>query len=152
MLKTANISTSGTAHTDFSAAVGKCPSTGRSSDAEFATVRIYDRALTEAELRSQNTGSPAYDAKNSAVALWVDFSIQPEVPEQPEVIEPTLLGDVNVDGEVMVDDVVLLARYLSEDSDAAITAVGKLNADADQSGKVDMDDTQYILRIIAKLV
>ncbi|HAM69253.1 MAG TPA: hypothetical protein DCP68_06535 [Ruminococcus sp.] len=152
MLKTANISTSGTAHTDFSAAVGKCPSTGRSSDAEFATVRIYDKALTEAELRSQNTSSPAYDAKNSAVALWVDFSIQPEVPEQPEVIEPTLLGDVNEDGAVMVDDVVLLARYLAEDTEAVISSIGKANADADLSGKLDIDDAQQILKIIAKLV
>ena len=60
-------------------------------------------------------------------------------------------GDVNLDGEVDVVDVVLLARYVAEDPDAVIDGQGKVNADLNGSGSPDMDDAGMILRIIAKL-
>ena len=60
-------------------------------------------------------------------------------------------GDVNLDGEVDVIDVVLLARYVAEDPDAVIDGQGKVNADLNGSGSPDMDDAAMILRIIAKL-
>jgi hypothetical protein len=62
-----------------------------------------------------------------------------------------LLGDVNLDKAVDVEDAVLLARYLAEDGDAVIDAQGKLNADMNASGAPDTDDTGLILRKIAKL-
>lgn len=63
-----------------------------------------------------------------------------------------LLGDVNLDKEVDVEDAVLLARYLAEDNNAVINAQGKLNADMNASGAPDTDDTGLILRKIAKLI
>ncbi len=63
-----------------------------------------------------------------------------------------LLGDVNLDKEVDVEDAVLLARYLAEDTNAVINAQGKLNADMNASGAPDTDDTGLILRKIAKLI
>ena len=62
-----------------------------------------------------------------------------------------LLGDVNLDKAVDVEDAVLLARYLAEDEEAVIDAQGKLNADMNASGSPDTDDTGLILRKIAKL-
>ena len=62
-----------------------------------------------------------------------------------------LLGDVNLDKAVDVEDAVLLARYLAEDETAGIDAQGKLNADMNASGSPDTDDTGLILRKIAKL-
>ncbi len=62
-----------------------------------------------------------------------------------------LLGDVNLDKAVDVEDAVLLARYLAEDETAVIDAQGKLNADMNASGGPDTDDTGLILRKIAKL-
>ncbi len=62
-----------------------------------------------------------------------------------------LLGDVNLDKSVDVEDAVLLARYLAEDETAVIDTQGKLNADMNASGGPDTDDTGLILRKIAKL-
>ncbi|MCQ2408493.1 MAG: beta-mannosidase [Oscillospiraceae bacterium] len=63
-----------------------------------------------------------------------------------------LLGDVNLDKEVDVEDAVLLARYLAEDINAVIDAQGKRNADMNASGAPDTDDTGLILQKIAKLI
>ena len=61
-------------------------------------------------------------------------------------------GDVNCDGIVDVADAVLLARFLTEDSEAKITDDGKQNADCDLSRKVDYDDVTTILQVIARLI
>ncbi|MCQ2408728.1 MAG: dockerin type I repeat-containing protein, partial [Oscillospiraceae bacterium] len=67
------------------------------------------------------------------------------------VTDKLMLGDVDCNGEVDVSDTVLLARMLSEDSDAIVTAQGMKNADCDQDGKPSMDDATLILQHIAKL-
>ena len=46
---------------------------------------------------------------------------------------------------------MLLARFVAEDTEAMITADGKLNADCDGDGAMTSNDTIRILRIIAKL-
>ncbi|MBQ5338329.1 MAG: glycoside hydrolase family 9 protein [Oscillospiraceae bacterium] len=60
-------------------------------------------------------------------------------------------GDVNCDKEVDVSDAVLLARLLSEDKEANITAQGKINADCDDDDELSPQDTLKILRHIAKI-
>ena len=60
-------------------------------------------------------------------------------------------GDVNCDQSVDVADAVLLARMLAEDTEAVVTANGKVNADCNDDGKMTSDDTILILRHIAKL-
>ena len=62
------------------------------------------------------------------------------------------LGNVNCRGGVDVADAVLLARFNAEDSEANISAQGKLNADADRNGRLDGDDVIQILKYIAKLI
>ncbi len=69
----------------------------------------------------------------------------------PEPLEITLAGDVNLDGEIDVVDVVLLACYLVERPDAVVTKQGKLNADLNGNGSPDQEDITLILKIIAKL-
>ena len=64
----------------------------------------------------------------------------------------TLLGDVNLDKAVDVSDAVLLARFVAEDTDANVSAQGKLNADMDGNGQPDGDDVVMILKKIAKLI
>ena len=64
----------------------------------------------------------------------------------------TLLGDVNLDKAVDVADAVLLARFVAEDTDANVSAQGKLNADMDGNGQPDGDDVVTILKKIAKLI
>ena len=61
-------------------------------------------------------------------------------------------GDVNCDGQIDVADAVLLARFLAEDSEANITAQGKVNAECDGDGDLSGADTIRILQYIAKLI
>ncbi len=137
--------TGGVAHTGYNMNIGACPDTGRTSQAKFAAVRLYNKALSESELASQNTDSPAYAADDSAVTLWVDFGAEPEVQET------ILLGDVNVDTIVDVRDAVLLARYVGQDITANVTNLGQKNADLTQDGKVTPLDLTRLLRILAHL-
>lgn len=61
-------------------------------------------------------------------------------------------GDVNCDGEVKVNDVILCNRYLSEDVTAVVSAQGMINGDCNGSDSIDADDAILILKLIAGLV
>ena len=137
--------TGGVTATNYNLTIGACPDTGRGSEAEFASVRVYSKALSASDLQSQNTASPAYQAKDDAVALWLDFSAQPEEPQKTK-----LRGDVTEDGVVDVKDAVLLARVVANDKEADITDQGKINADVKEDGLVDKDDLSTLLRILAR--
>ena len=83
----------------------------------------------------------------------------PEIPEEQTTTTTTepqpqagLRGDVNEDGAVDVEDVVLLARFLTEDGEAVVSGQGKLNADVNDNGAPDTDDCPQILKYIAKLI
>lgn len=64
----------------------------------------------------------------------------------------TKYGDVNCDGYVRVDDVILLNRLLGEDGAVSISAQGMLNADCDNVQGVNGDDAVAILQLIAGFV
>ncbi len=61
-------------------------------------------------------------------------------------------GDVNCDGEVAVDDVVLLCRMLAEDSTAVVTEDGQQNADVDGTGGLSSSDATTILKYLAMMI
>ena len=61
-------------------------------------------------------------------------------------------GDANADGSVDVADAVLVARFAAEDREAVITDRGRLNADISGDGNVTTDDTELILKKIAKKI
>ena len=63
----------GTAHSDYNFTIGACPSTGRTSMADFNDVRVYTRALTAEEIAGQYADEPAIQASDESVALWLDF-------------------------------------------------------------------------------
>ncbi|MBQ5335548.1 MAG: hypothetical protein J6Z45_06340, partial [Oscillospiraceae bacterium] len=148
ILSTADMgTTAGVAHSDYPLTVGACPDTGRSSEAQFAAVRLYTGALTAAQLRAQATDSPAISPKSEQVALWIDFGIQAEIPDDPPA-EETLPGDVDVNGRVQIADAVLLARYLAEDS-VTVTAQGKTNAECDGDALLTSGDLAALLQYLA---
>ncbi len=66
--------------------------------------------------------------------------------------DATKYGDVNCDGFVKVDDVILLNRFIAEDAAAAVTEQGIANADCNANGGVTGDDAVAILMLIAGLV
>ena len=63
-----------------------------------------------------------------------------------------LLGDVNLDCSVDVSDAVLTARYIAEDSEAALTECGLGNADTNEDGTVTLDDVTLLLQYLAKKI
>ena len=64
---------------------------------------------------------------------------------------PTRLGDANCDGVVKIDDVVLINRFVGEDTSITFTQQGKINADTDGSGLIDSYDSIHILEYLAGL-
>ena len=61
-------------------------------------------------------------------------------------------GDANEDGVVDVSDAVLVSRFVAEDTEANITAQGKLNANVAGGASINSDCTLKILKYIAKLI
>ncbi len=66
-------------------------------------------------------------------------------------VTATLAGDVNCDGDVKVGDVILLNRFIAEDSTAAITETGMANAEVDGVSGINGGDATAILKLLAGL-
>ena len=60
-------------------------------------------------------------------------------------------GDVNLDCVVDVSDAVLLAKFVTGDSDASICDQGKENASFGSSSEISLDEVTEILKIIVHL-
>lgn len=102
------------------------------------------------------------------ITMYVDgehvWGVAPEGAPEPEGVTPKTTakadigtsdvkyGDVNCDKHVDVSDAVLLARFVTEDSEANVTAQGKKNADVVKDNDINSDDVIRILKYIAKLV
>lgn len=82
---------------------------------------------------------------NAGIRMNAWQFVKDGAPDQPEL----LVGDVNCDGFVRVNDVILLNRFLSEDKTAVISEQGMLQADADGSAGVNGNDAVAILKMIA---
>ena len=61
-----------------------------------------------------------------------------------------LYGDVNCNGKVQINDVVLLNRYLAKTAD--ITAQGQKNADCVKDGNITVDDSSAIKEFLARII
>ncbi|MBQ8905731.1 MAG: 1,4-beta-glucanase [Ruminococcus sp.] len=64
----------------------------------------------------------------------------------------TIYGDVNLDGAVSIADVVLLARYVSQDDTVTVKPQGKLNADCAFDDVIDASDVSQISLYIGGLI
>lgn len=78
---------------------------------------------------------------------------QPIVPETTTTSTPdvsgNLYGDVNCDGAVLIDDVILLNRVIAEDTAVTVTEQGMANAECAGEAGVTSDDAVAILMLIA---
>ena len=63
----------------------------------------------------------------------------------------SLAGDVDCNGVVEINDVVLLARYVAQDDTVKITVQGVVNGDYNQDGSVDSTDVTAVCRQLAHL-
>lgn len=62
-----------------------------------------------------------------------------------------LAGDVDCNGVVEINDVVLLARYVAQDDTVKVTVQGVANGDYNQDGSVDSTDITAVCRQLAHL-
>ena len=136
--------TAGVAHSGYNLTLGACPDTGRNSQANFYEMRVYSKALTAAELSSQNTASPAYAPDSEYVQLWLDFDNLADAPDDVTVPDDkTVYGDANCDGGVDMSDAVLIMQSLANPNKYGlngtdsrhITEQGQQNGDVDTSAK-----------------
>ncbi len=107
------------------------------------------------------SGADAVIAAASEIDETHEFGAwYPEGGTEPSVSETTTTeppvsegkkGDVNCDGDVKVNDVILLNRFLAEDSTAVITEQGMSNAEVDDVAGVNNDDSVAILMMLAGL-
>lgn len=73
LLQTKNTSTtSGVAASEYPFMLGLCPSTGRNSDSDFISQRVFSKALTEEEAAALNNGTLTAD--DESCELWVDLA------------------------------------------------------------------------------
>ncbi len=86
---------------------------------------------------------------NAGIRMCAWQFVADEIVVDPPVQEEDLLGDVNCDGLVKINDVILLNRFISEDSAVIITEQGLLNADADGISGVNSHDSVAILKMLA---
>ena len=91
------------------------------------------------------------DANNAAV--YYDINATNGSVTVGSEAAATLYGDVDCNGKVEINDVVLLSRYGAEDSTVkAPSAEGLLNADCKKDGSIDADDITAIARYLAHLI
>lgn len=64
-------------------------------------------------------------------------------------VSAPMRGDVNCDKQVTVSDAILTARIVAEDATAKVTEQGMRNADMNQNGAPDAEDTVLILKQLA---
>ncbi|MBQ8906754.1 MAG: glycoside hydrolase family 9 protein [Ruminococcus sp.] len=86
------------------------------------------------------------------ICMYVDgelvWGIEPPGGAASEPIK-TLYGDVNVDGMVNVADIVLLARYISQDDSVSVDTAGIANADCAYDSSIDADDAGALQMYLA---
>ena len=95
-----------------------------------------------------------WHAGDIMMGLGTMYELYPDVtPSTSETpITETNWGDVNCDGDVKTNDVILLNRFLAEDTTANVSAQGLLNADCAYDGQTTPDDSTLILKYLAGLI
>ena len=79
-------------------------------------------------------------------AIWEDTN-------QAIIADDAMLGDVNCDGEITMEDVTALQRVLAQlTTFGSLGELSEANADVTQDGKTNMEDVVLIQKYIAKLV
>ncbi|MBE6847077.1 MAG: hypothetical protein E7503_02955 [Ruminococcus sp.] len=74
------------------------------------------------------------------------------VTQQQEPITEINYGDVDCNGTVAVADVILLNRFIGEDTAVTVTAQGLLNADCAHDGAQTPEDSTLILKYLAAMI
>ncbi|MBQ4464825.1 MAG: hypothetical protein II916_02525, partial [Oscillospiraceae bacterium] len=102
----------------------------------------------------ENTQAPASET-TTVTTTTVTTTVPTEQPtseEQPSSnpVAATKYGDVNGDGEINIMDVIALNKFLL--GSTSLSDEAKANADVDNNGKVESNDSLNILKYIVELI
>lgn len=134
------------------------------ADAAFKVVPI-DRAATPGSSTTNTAVVFGYMAEDEATTVYTPVftdgnvhitggeATDPTGPVETEDIpDGTKYGDVNVDGDVNIGDVVALNMYLLNPETNPITAEGKANADCVRDNVINSSDSAIIINYTAMVV
>lgn len=85
-----------------------------------------------------------------SVDVYYSEGVEPTEPTTDEPFVP-MYGDVNIDGEVDILDVIMYNKFLLG-AKTTITEEGKINGDVNVDGKYEPDDSLNILKCVVKLI
>lgn len=96
-----------------------------------------------------------YDEEMRELLDWYNDSLDDDMGgtfvikavTRKETVNVSLLGDVNLDGEVTIDDVTLTQKYMANLVD--LSEQSQKNADADKNQKISIDDATTIQKYLA---
>jgi hypothetical protein len=94
------------------------------------------------------TTSPTVPTTTSETAPITTTTTQPTTSQQP--VDTVLYGDVNCDGDVRINDVVLLNKYLAKN--ATVSPQGLKNADCEYDEHVNSKDATKIKQFLALII
>ncbi len=83
--------------------------------------------------------------------IEVVYEYENTTTTEPDPQPSTVKGDVNCDGLLKINDVILLNRFLAEDITAVVSEQGLLNAETDGNPLLTTDDAILILQALAGL-
>lgn len=128
---------------------------------DIRTMYLQDEKCLELKEAYESTGSTEsvelnyhrfWHAGDYLMALGTMYQLYPEVtPDSEQITTDTLYGDVDVDGDVDIVDLVLLSRFISQDPDVTVTAQGKINGDVKIDNALDASDVSGIALYLANM-
>jgi len=122
--------------------------------------------LYKMDYSTDETVTLGENGQSSGCVNYTVFAVKSEEPTTPEPttepttsepatggVEATVWGDANDDGDVLVNDVVLVMSYAMSPETSALTPQGLANADVYQNGDgVAVTDAASIQKFLTKLV
>ena len=88
-----------------------------------------------------------------SIIVTYDEAAAPVTPDEPadgEDVKASKYGDVNLDGDVDIMDVISLNKYLLGSTN--LDAQAKANADVNASGTLDSTDSLIILKCVVDMI
>lgn len=107
------------------------------------TFTLYKKDVSMGETVTLGTNGQSSGCVNYTVLV---------VENGEPVVSDVTYGDVNCDGDIKIDDVILLNRFIAEDTGVTVTQQGIANADCVYDTETNNSDSTAILRYLAKMI
>lgn len=109
-------------------------------------IKTYENKDEKIEINAKELGAGTYNA----IVTFSNYAFEESTDAiQFTVVNDHILGDLNSDGKISVNDVTELQMYISQSKD--FSDEQKMLADYNQDGVIDINDATDIQRLIANM-